>query len=73
MNDISAIDHIKKYLGIKIIYKINHFLKLFLKSFGLGFNTPNWSYERLGDKGVLYYGKHQGQWFGSPHNLVVWR
>jgi hypothetical protein len=41
MNDISAIDHIKKYLGIKIIYKINHFLKLFLKSFGLGFNTPN--------------------------------
>jgi hypothetical protein len=41
MNDILAIDHIKNNLGIKIIYKINHFLKLFLKSFGLRFNIPN--------------------------------
>lgn len=41
MKDTSAIDHIKKFLGIRIIYKINHFLELFLKSFGLGFDIPN--------------------------------
>jgi dolichyl-phosphate-mannose--protein O-mannosyl transferase len=54
MKDTSTIDHIKKFLGIRIIYKISCFFELFLKSFGLGFNIPNKSYEKLGHNELLF-------------------